>query len=55
MANEIFESGKLPRMSLVVNDFQADKYDSYQSNHYYQYGYYDQETVKKPWWKRLIK
>ena len=46
IADELYRSGKLPKMSLVVNDLDPDNYDGYSSNYYYQYGYY--ENAKKP-------
>lgn len=47
IADELYRSGKLPKMSLVVNDFNPEKYDGYNSGYYYQYGYYETEYKKK--------
>ena len=56
MANEIYRTNKLPRMNLVINDFIPEKYDSYNSGYYSQYGYYEtEEEVKKKWWEKFFK
>lgn len=52
IADELYRSGKLPKMSLVVNDFDPDNYDGYSSNYYYQYGYYETDYTRKPFYKK---
>lgn len=54
LADELFRSGKLPKMNLVVNDFNPEKYDGYNSNYYSQYGYYDTEVEKKSFLQKLL-
>lgn len=54
LADELFRSGKLPKMNLVVNDFNPEKYDGYNSNYYSQYGYYDTEEEKKSFLQKLL-
>ncbi|WP_297983167.1 tyrosine-protein kinase [uncultured Chryseobacterium sp.] len=54
IADELFRSGKLPKMNLVVNDFNPEKYDGYNSGYYYQYGYYQSEYRKPSWWKKIL-
>lgn len=50
--NEMYKEEKMPKMNLVVNDFNPDKYDHYNSNYYNQYGYYEAtEEEKKAFWK----
>ena len=46
-ANELYLSEKLPKMCLVVNDLDPEKYDGYNSGYYYQYGYYETEFKKQ--------
>ena len=55
MADEIYRSSKIPKMSLVVNDFKPEKYDGYYNSYYYQYGYYESSYQPLPWWKRWFK
>ena len=42
-------------MNLVVNDFNPEKYDHYNSNYYNQYGNYENAEERKPLWKRWFK
>ncbi len=55
IANDLYHSHKLPKMNIVVNDFDPERYDSYNSGYYYQYGYYETEYQKPPLWKRWFK
>lgn len=54
IADELFRSGKLPKMNLVVNDFDPEKYDGYNSNYYYQYGYYDTDVKRKSFLSKIF-
>lgn len=54
--NELYKEEKMPKMNLVVNDFNPEKYDYYNSNYYNQYGYYETvEEEKKSFWKKWFK
>lgn len=55
VANNLYLEEKMPKMNLVVNDFNPEKYDHYNSNYYNQYGYYENAEEKKPLWKRWFK
>ena len=55
VANNLYLEEKMPKMNLVVNDFNPEKYDHYNSNYYNQYGYYENAEERKPLWKRWFK
>ena len=55
IANNLYLEEKFPKMNLVVNDFNPEKYDQYNSNYYNQYGYYENAEERKPLWKRWFK
>jgi capsular exopolysaccharide synthesis family protein len=56
VANNLYLEEKMPKMNLVVNDFNPEKYDHYNSNYYNQYYYYyENAEERKPLWKRWFK
>jgi len=55
LPEELRREGKMKRLAIVLNDINLSKSGYYGSNYYgYAYGYYAEETQKRPWWKRKL-